>query len=315
MVCFRNECNDNMMIASPLNRAPVLLDRYTLLELLSTKNNPGGIEHWIAEDSVTKRKISLKISTNQKLLALEHAPYKLYKNINIVGTDQEIITVPPPPGMPNLYLFTLDYVDRDLQTILYEAKNGQLPAFQAREITFRLCHALHYLHDEEKVAHCDIRPANVLLSASMDIRLTGLKSLQNRRNAIRHIKPHEVQLMDTRKLMYCAPEYFGEWTFPANNAAETTTFESADIWSLGILLYEMLYGLHPFLDAIFELNATDKIKYGELLALYREQNGPPIEFPTSPNTVPEFAKNFIRQCLAPNAFERPRALRLLEGFV
>ncbi|OQR95269.1 hypothetical protein ACHHYP_00141 [Achlya hypogyna] len=307
-------CMYHFPVESSLAHLPLLLHRFELLELLSASAHPEGVQLWKATDLALKNTVCLRISHNPECLHHEFNTHKLLMAANVMGPlpGEGVSQVDVPPGFRPLHLFPLEFMDHDLQTFLYRAANGRLPVFQAREIVFRVCQAIHHLHDEEKVAHCDIQPAHIVLSSSVvDVRLTSLKAVQNRRDAIHHLKLHEVLALPSRRVMYLAPEYFRLWTQPSDQGAEATTYASADVWAIGVLFFEMLYGRHPFFEGLLELASADKVKYGHLLAAYGEHKGPPLVFPDSPADVPDGAKQLIRECLAPNPAQRPSAISLL----
>lgn len=105
---------------------------------------------------------------------------------------------------------------------------------------------MQYLHEERHVIHCDIKPANVLLKWKLK-DLGSLVTYEDYSKAL-HLQPGilEVKLGDfgfaqgmslsggttvqQGSPYYMAPELF----------SETSVTHKADIWSLGVLLYEIL---------------------------------------------------------------------------
>ena len=137
---------------------------------------------------------------------------------------------------------------------------------------------LHKRH----IVHRDIKPANILLTSTnieiADVKLADFgfaKKLQNSIAGTQIGTP-----------LYMAPEIF---------TSDNYTYK-ADIWSLGVLTYELLYGVPPF--KCFRLE--------DLRKLHRE----PVNFPEDLN-VPEDAKSFIRAMLAYDYNLRPGYERLL----
>ncbi|EQC37901.1 serine/threonine protein kinase [Saprolegnia diclina VS20] len=302
-------------LCSPLRSMPFVLDRYELMELLSTASaTTCGVELWKAVDRSTKSLVTLKVSLNLDLLRLEYAAFKSLRFASIVATlpGDGIVSVPTHDGQ-SVYLFPLEHMHHDLQSVLYTAPGGRLAPFEAREIIFRLCQAIQFLHDEEKVAHCDLRPSHVLIASppNLDVRLTSVQSIQNRRDTVYHVTSRDLLAMPSRRVMYLSPESFRHWTPSRDTNVETTTNACADIWAIGILLYEMLYGQHPFCDGVLDLVPADKVAYGMLLSSYGLKAGPTLSFPARPDNIHDDAKDFIRQCLAPSAANRPNALALI----
>ena len=121
----------------------------------------------------------------------------------------------------NTYVFEEDVEGITLREFL---KGGCLSEEKAKDIILQLCDALNVLHDEE-IIHRDIKPENIILSNG-NVYLIDF-------NISRFHK--ENQTTDTEYLGtagYAAPESFG---FGQSD-------ERSDIYSLGILLNELLTG-------------------------------------------------------------------------
>ena len=108
-------------------------------------------------------------------------------------------------------------------------KIGKVSLKEALEIAIKLCDALYYIH-HRGVAHRDIKPENILFDENGEPKLTdfGIGRL------LIEIKGKEGY---AGTLNYSAPEQLDQ-----NGEVDTKT----DIFQFGILLYEMLTGVHPF---------------------------------------------------------------------
>ena len=143
-----------------------------------------------------------------------------------------IVTVYDFGDAGGLYHFTMEYVDgRNLRDLL---QSGPLPAAQALEIAAQICDALQYAHDEGLI-HRDIKPENVLLDRKGRVTIAdfGLAKLVG-------LTPAYLTLTGTQEVMgtllYMAPEQMKQ---------ARTVDHRADIYSLGVVLYEMLTGELP----------------------------------------------------------------------
>jgi predicted Ser/Thr protein kinase len=144
--------------------------------------------------------------------------------------------VGPFPGTEStgsrLYYFVMEYVDgANLRELLAE---GALPAEQALAIVPQACEALQYAH-EEGVVHRDIKPENILLDGKGRVKIAdfGLAKLAAR-------SAEDFTLTGTHQVMG-TPRYMAPEQMEGSRAVD----HRADIYSLGVVFYEMLTGQVP----------------------------------------------------------------------
>ncbi|UCG59099.1 MAG: protein kinase, partial [Phycisphaerales bacterium] len=113
-------------------------------------------------------------------------------------------------------------------------KAGELSPDEALLIVPQICEALHFAH-EEGIVHRDIKPENVLLDKKGRVKIAdfGLARLLDRPSAV-YTLTHPAQRMGTPH--YMAPEQI-EHPHEVDHRA--------DIYSLGVVFYEMLTGELP----------------------------------------------------------------------
>ncbi|UCG59319.1 MAG: protein kinase [Phycisphaerales bacterium] len=131
-----------------------------------------------------------------------------------------------------LYYFIMEFVDgTDLRHVI---KAGELSPDEALLIVPQICEALHFAH-EEGIVHRDIKPENVLLDKKGRVKIAdfGLARLLDRPSAV-YTLTHPAQRMGTPH--YMAPEQI-EHPHEVDHRA--------DIYSLGVVFYEMLTGELP----------------------------------------------------------------------
>ena len=133
--------------------------------------------------------------------------------------------------------FTMEYVDgEDLASLL--RRIGRLPQDKALEIARQLCAGLAAAHTKG-VLHRDLKPANIMLDGRGQVVITdfGLAGLAD------SIRGPEVR---SGTPAYMAPEQL--------SGKEVST--RSDIYSLGLVLYEIFTGKRAFADAPAELLRT-----------------------------------------------------------
>lgn len=103
-----------------------------------------------------------------------------------------------------------------------------LPEEEVRSIAVQLVHALHYLH-QNRVIHRDMKPQNVLLGSSSRVMLCDF-------GFARAMSQHTRVLTSIKGTpLYMAPELVQELPYD----------HKVDLWSLGIILYELFCGKLP----------------------------------------------------------------------
>jgi serine/threonine protein kinase/ankyrin repeat protein len=132
-----------------------------------------------------------------------------------------------------LYYFVMEYVDGTNLRRLIESK--ELPAEQAITIIPQVCEALQYAHDEG-VVHRDIKPENILVDSKGRVKIAdfGLAKLLGQKSLDQNTLTGTHQVMGTPR--YMAPEQM-----EGSKAVD----HRADIYSLGVVFYEMLTGELP----------------------------------------------------------------------
>jgi serine/threonine protein kinase len=114
---------------------------------------------------------------------------------------------------------------------LDRARSGRLPQVEALDITRQLCGVLEYLHRRTPpIVFRDLKPANIMLTSQGQVKLIDF-------GIARLFKPGQAH--DTISLGtpgYAAPEQYG---------GQGQTDPRSDIYSLGVVLHQMLTGYDP----------------------------------------------------------------------
>jgi hypothetical protein len=143
-----------------------------------------------------------------------------------------IVTVYDFGEIDGLFYFSMEYVDgRNLRQLLEAC---ELTPDQSLEIVPQICDALQYAHDEG-IVHRDIKPENILIDKRGRVKIAdfGLARLVG-------LTPASLTLTGTHEVMgtllYMAPEQMKQ---------ARSVDHRADIYSLGVVFYEMLTGELP----------------------------------------------------------------------
>ncbi|HEV3118201.1 MAG TPA: serine/threonine-protein kinase, partial [Gemmataceae bacterium] len=132
----------------------------------------------------------------------------------------------------DLFYFIMEFVDGvNLRQVL---QRGQMQPADAVRIIPQVCDALQYAHDEG-VVHRDIKPENILLDKRGRVKIAdfGLAKLLGQGTP-------SYTLTGSRQVMG-TPHYMA----PEQMEKPSTVDHRADIYSLGVVFYEMLTGELP----------------------------------------------------------------------
>jgi predicted Ser/Thr protein kinase len=143
-----------------------------------------------------------------------------------------IVTVYDFSHENDFYWLMMEYVDG--VNLRHALRAGHLQPREALAIVPQVCDALQYAHDQG-VVHRDIKPENVLLDRTGRVKIAdfGLAKLLGK-------GPDDFTLTRTQQVMG-TPRYMA----PEQIERPTTVDHRADIYSLGVVLYEMLTGELP----------------------------------------------------------------------
>jgi serine/threonine protein kinase len=130
-----------------------------------------------------------------------------------------------------LLYFVMEYVDgTDLQRQLDET--SPLPAAQAVDITIRVCDALAYAH-ERGIIHRDIKPSNIMLESNGTVKVADF-------GLVKTVAGDSSGLTRANVAMG-TPAYMA----PESGLGAAMLDHRADIYAVGVMLYQMLTGKLP----------------------------------------------------------------------
>jgi serine/threonine protein kinase/Tfp pilus assembly protein PilF len=161
-------------------------------------------------------------------------------------------------------------------------------------IAARLAEALEHAHDRG-ILHRDIKPSNILIAADGTPMLLDF-------NLATDIRPEQLG-GDSRgalggTLPYMAPEHLDAFN-PLGNTPPGAVGPSADLYALGLILFEMVAGRHPFGDPPSCPRITDTLR----LMVEERRRAVPSARAVNP-LVPWGLESVLRRCLEPDPSRR-----------
>jgi fused len=129
----------------------------------------------------------------------------------------------------------------------------RLPEDVVRKIAKDLVQALHYLHSN-RVIHRDMKPQNILICPNGVVKLCDF-------GFARVMSQQTVVLTSIKGTpLYMAPEVVKEKPYD----------HTADLWSMGVILYELYVGQPPFytnsIYSLINLIVKDTVKYPDSMS-------------------------------------------------
>src|SRR5437773_1788482 len=221
----------------PALAAGDLIDRYEVVSLLGS----GGMgEVYLAHDEKLDRRIALKLlpshfTMNEERLRRFQQEARAASALN----HPNIITIHEIGQIENRNFIATEFVDGE--TLRQRMKHGPLSLNESLDIAIQVCGALAAAHNAG-IVHRDIKPENIMLRRDgyMKVLDFGLAKLTEQRDqptdvdAADNVDISSGLLMGTLK--YMSPE----------QAQGQQVDQRSDIFSLGVVLYEMVTGHAPF---------------------------------------------------------------------
>ena len=239
----------------------------------------GGMGHvWLARDERSGLDVALKIVAREGKAG--HRAEREARAASALRHPrcQRILSLARDPS--HVYI-AYEYVPG--RTLREAMRSGELDDRATIEVAAQICDALQHAHGRG-IVHRDVKPSNVLLAESgrVDVRLLDFGLAQ-------------MAEFDTLTGLGDVPGTLA-YISPERLHGETAT-AAADVWAVGVLLWEALAGEHPFWEA--DLATTSE----------RIARGAP-DLATRRPDLPRHVLDTVNGALVANPARRPSAGRL-----
>lgn len=211
-----------------MNEIPLLNNRYQVLE----ERGKGGMAFiYHARDLMLDRDVAIKVlreDYSNDPVFQEHFRQEARAAANL--SHPNIVTV-HDFGLDQGKLFiVMEYVPGvDLKTHILQ--HGRFNPDEALPLIIQACAGIGYAH-RAGLVHCDIKPQNMLVMPDHRLKVTDFGIAR----ALATIHPEE-----QAEVVWGSPQYFSP-----EQAAGMAPSPASDVYSLGVVLFEMLTGSLPF---------------------------------------------------------------------
>lgn len=280
-----------MMRTNPHMQDILLDNRYQIIEKIGV----GGMaDVYKGKDNLLGRTVAIKI-LHQNFASDEEFVTRFKREAQAAGrlNHPNIVNMYDVGYDQGFHYIVMEYVD-GITLKQYITQQKRLPVDEAVKIAIAIGEGLEHAHSMG-IVHCDIKPHNVMITTTGRVKVTdfGIARAMNANNTLMYTN----SIMGTAH--YLSPE----------QASGKPVDGSTDIYSLGVVLYEMLTGRVPF-DGDTPISVA--------LKHVREKLVPPTRYNQN---VPALLESVVMKALAKNPEDRFASitdmiadLRLSQGF-
>jgi serine/threonine-protein kinase len=248
-------------------------NRYRIIDKLGS----GGMaEVYKAEDTILNRTVAIKVlhsqfATQKDFVERLRREAQAAANLN----HPNIVSIHDWGSEDHNYFIVMEYIEGKTLKEIIETE-APLSADKAIKITVKVCSALEFAHKRE-IVHRDVKPQNIMITPEGEIKVTDFGIAR---------AGTATPLTQTGSIMgtaqYLSPE----------QAQGRLVQRTSDIYSLGIVLYEMLTGRPPF-------NGENPVSVA-----FKQVHEQPVSPRKINPDIPESLERVVLRALAKNPADR-----------
>ncbi|HPY74735.1 MAG: SUMF1/EgtB/PvdO family nonheme iron enzyme [Planctomycetes bacterium] len=216
---------------------------------------------------LTSDPIALQTLQDKYNLIVEKLTHKNIVQYRDIGIDKQTQT----------YYIVMDYIDgHNLRKIIHDKPDHRFTLEETLAILEPMALALDYAH-ENHIVHRDVKPENIIIAQDKQVYLTDFDLATEIRMTLSRLTGNADNIQGT--IPYMSPEQCKGHRINGQT----------DIWSLGVIFYEMIEGVHPF-------QGNNLKHYMELICNYE---------PETPEYLNPIQWQVLQTLLAKEKQERP----------
>ncbi len=228
-----------------------------------------------------KRKFALKISLPGASPNVINALFEREAVLSAALQHPNIVQI--FDFMDNPKAIIMDYVEGKTLLDMMRLTKGALPAAQSLFIVMEICKGLECAHSHS-ILHRDIKPANILVSYQGEVKISDFGIA----------KKHDADDNDTMAGSRTKGTYY--YMSPEQMLGDNAVGQQTDIYSLGIICYELLTG-----RKLYDFSTTMGI--GQIQHIKFEKKIEPLTA-VALQTIPEDLNAIVMQSLERNLKKR-----------
>jgi len=251
------------------------IGRYRVLHHLG---DGGSSNVYLAEDTLLRRKVALKLLRVRDADSRQSRTFEREARFASLLNHPNVVTVFDVGCVDDVQYIASEHVEGE--TLRDRLRRGPMTMAEAVEVALGIASALVAAH-EAWLVHRDIKPENVMLRPDGVVKVLdfGVAAISADADATDPLR-RPGGLVGT--LHYLSPEQV---------RGEAIIDTRSDIYSLGVVLYEMLAGRPPF-DAGSPMDT---------LAHIVEREAPPL-----PGLVPSELQHIVERAMRKSIYDRPQ---------